>query len=134
MYGCFFFKQKTAYEMRISDWSSDVCSSDLGGRIGYVLFYQPTHFLDHPLDIFYVWQGGMSFHGGLIGVILAMILFGRQRGIPFFVLADIVACATPIGLLLGRVPTFINGALSGRAREVPWPLVSPCPQRGGHTT
>ncbi len=103
----------------------------LGGRIGYVLFYQPTHFLDHPLDIFYVWQGGMSFHGGLIGVILAMILFGRQRGIPFFALADIVACATPIGLLLGRVANFINGELYGRASNVPWAMVFPDPNSGG---
>lgn len=103
----------------------------LGGRVGYVLFYQPSHFLDHPLDIFYVWEGGMSFHGGLIGVILAMILFARQRGIPFFALADIIACATPIGLLLGRVANFINGELYGRASDVPWAMVFPDPNSGG---
>jgi phosphatidylglycerol:prolipoprotein diacylglycerol transferase len=103
----------------------------LGGRLGYVLFYQPLHFLEHPLDIFYVWEGGMSFHGGLIGVILAMLLFARRRGIPFFALTDIVACATPIGLLLGRIANFINGELYGRASDAPWAMVFPDPNSGG---
>lgn len=97
----------------------------LGGRLGYVLFYQSGYFLEHPLDILFVWQGGMSFHGGLVGVILAMHLFTRQRGLPFLALTDIVACATPIGLLLGRLANFINGELFGRPAEVPWAMVFP---------
>jgi phosphatidylglycerol:prolipoprotein diacylglycerol transferase len=102
-----------------------------GGRVGYVLFYQPLHFVQQPLDIFYVWEGGMSFHGGLIGVILAMYLFARRQAIPFFALTDIVACATPIGLLLGRIANFINGELYGRASDAPWAMVFPDPNAGG---
>ena len=97
----------------------------LGGRIGFVLFYQPDQFLAHPDQIPMVWKGGMSFHGGLIGVILAMLLFARRRRLPFFQLADIVACATPIGLFLGRIANFINGELFGRPSDVPWAMVFP---------
>jgi phosphatidylglycerol:prolipoprotein diacylglycerol transferase len=97
----------------------------LGGRAGFVLFYQPQHFLSHPDEIPMVWKGGMSFHGGLIGVIVAMLLFARSRRLPFFELADIVACATPIGLLLGRIANFINGELFGRPTDVPWAMVFP---------
>ncbi len=97
----------------------------LGGRIGFVLFYQPQHFLSHPDEIPMVWKGGMSFHGGLIGVIVAMLLFARRRQLPFFQLADIVACATPIGLFLGRLANFVNGELFGRPTTVPWAMVFP---------
>jgi len=98
----------------------------LGGRLGYVLFYQPGYYLANPLQIPFVWQGGMAFHGGLLGVIVAMLLFARKRGAHFFALADIVACATPIGLLLGRIANFINGELYGRiAQDVPWAMVFP---------
>jgi phosphatidylglycerol---prolipoprotein diacylglyceryl transferase len=97
----------------------------LGGRLGYVLFYNPLYFLEHPLQIFIVWQGGMSFHGGLVGMILAMILFTRNRRLPFFALADIVACATPIGLFLGRLANFVNGELYGRVTDAPWGMVFP---------
>jgi phosphatidylglycerol:prolipoprotein diacylglycerol transferase len=103
----------------------------LGGRLGYVLFYQPSHFLEQPLDILQVWQGGMSFHGGLIGVILAMYLFARSRGIPFFALTDIVACATPIGLFLGRLANFVNAELYGRPTDVPWAVMFPDPANPG---
>jgi phosphatidylglycerol:prolipoprotein diacylglycerol transferase len=96
-----------------------------GGRLGYVLFYNPGHYLEHPLDLLAVWEGGMSFHGGLVGVILAMILFTRRRGLPFFSLADIVACATPIGLFLGRLANFVNGELYGRPTSQPWGMVFP---------
>jgi phosphatidylglycerol:prolipoprotein diacylglycerol transferase len=99
----------------------------LGGRLGYVLFYQPGHFLRNPLDIFVLWQGGMSFHGGLVGVIIAMVLFTRRRKLPFFALSDIVACATPIGLFLGRLANFVNGELFGRPTDVPWAMVFPDP-------
>ena len=97
----------------------------LGGRLGFVLFYQPEHYFSQPFDILQVWKGGMSFHGGLLGVIIAMILFGRRRGTGFFALADIVAAATPIGLFFGRLANFINGELWGRVTDVPWAVVFP---------
>lgn len=97
----------------------------LGGRIGYVLFYQPGYFLENPLAIFELWHGGMSFHGGLIGIILAMVLFARRRSIPFLALTDLVAAAGPIGLFLGRLANFVNGELYGRPSEVPWAMAFP---------
>ncbi len=103
----------------------------LGGRLGYVLFYQLDEYLKQPLQILHVWRGGMSFHGGLVGVILAMYLFTRRQRLPFFALADIVACATPIGLLLGRIANFVNGELYGRQSDAPWAMVFPDPNSGG---
>ena len=100
----------------------------LGGRLGYVLFYKPAYYLAHPLEAPQIWQGGMSFHGGLIGVLLALYLFSRRRGIPYFALTDIVGAAAPIGLCLGRIANFINGELFGRVadpKEVPWAMVFP---------
>lgn len=97
----------------------------LGGRIGYVLFYKPGYYAFHPLEALQIWHGGMSFHGGLIGVILAMILFARSRGFAFWRLADIVAAATPIGLFFGRLANFVNGELFGRVTDVPWAMVFP---------
>ncbi|HTH96988.1 MAG TPA: prolipoprotein diacylglyceryl transferase [Stellaceae bacterium] len=97
----------------------------LGGRIGYVLFYNDTLYWDHPLEILEVWHGGMSFHGGCAGVILALYLFARRQGIPMFGLADIVACAVPIGLFFGRLANFINGELFGRVTDVPWAMIFP---------
>ncbi len=100
----------------------------LGGRIGYVVFYQPAYYLAHPLDIFAVWQGGMSFHGGLAGVVTAIVLFCRAKSIAIFALGDLIALAAPIGLFFGRIANFINGELFGRAADVPWAVVFP---RGG---
>lgn len=100
----------------------------LGGRLGYVLFYRPEFYLANPFEIIAVWKGGMSFHGGLLGVIVAMILFARHRGISLFSVADLVACAAPIGLFFGRIANFVNGELFGRAADVPWAMVFP---RGG---
>jgi len=100
----------------------------LGGRLGYVLFYKAGYYLDHPLEVFALWQGGMAFHGGFLGVILAMLLFARLRKISYFGLTDIVGCATPIGLFLGRLANFINGELYGRVSDLPWAMVFP---RGG---
>jgi phosphatidylglycerol:prolipoprotein diacylglycerol transferase len=97
----------------------------LGGRIGYVLFYQPGYFLQNPLAVLELWHGGMSFHGGLIGIILAMILFARKRQIPVLALTDLVAAAGPIGLFLGRIANFINGELFGRPSDVPWAMIFP---------
>ena len=97
----------------------------LGGRIGYVVFYNAAYYIDHPLQAFEVWHGGMSFHGGLIGVILAIALFARSRGLRFFHLTDAIAAATPIGLFFGRLANFINGELFGRETDVPWGMVFP---------
>ncbi len=97
----------------------------LGGRVGYVLFYNFGTYLEHPLDILKLWHGGMSFHGGATGVIIALYLFCRQRGINFFAFGDIVTCAVPIGLFFGRIANFINGELWGRATDVPWAMVFP---------
>jgi len=97
----------------------------LGGRLGYVIFYKPGHFLQNPGEIFSLWQGGMSFHGGFLGVILAMILFSRSRKLGFWTLADRVACSIPIGLFFGRIANFVNGELWGRTTDVPWGMVFP---------
>jgi phosphatidylglycerol:prolipoprotein diacylglycerol transferase len=95
----------------------------LGGRVGYALFYQPGHFLDDPLGFFRLWQGGMSFHGGLIGTILAMAVFARRRGIPILSLFDVVAAAVPFGLFFGRIANFINAELWGRPTDAAWGVV-----------
>jgi phosphatidylglycerol---prolipoprotein diacylglyceryl transferase len=97
----------------------------LGGRLAYVIFYQPGYFLSKPLEIFSIWSGGMSFHGGLAGATLAMYLFARAKKLPVLSLFDLVATVAPLGLLLGRVANFINGELWGRAADVPWAFVFP---------
>ena len=95
----------------------------LGGRIGYMLFYNLSHYVSNPLDVFKIWQGGMSFHGGLIGVLLAMLYFARKTGKTFFTVADFFAPWVPIGLGLGRLGNFINQELWGRTTDVPWGMV-----------
>jgi phosphatidylglycerol:prolipoprotein diacylglycerol transferase len=97
----------------------------LGGRAGYVLFYNLPHFAAHPLEIFQLWQGGMSFHGGFTGCVLAVFLFARRRGISVLSLGDITCAVGPIGLFLGRIANFINGELWGRPTDVPWAMVFP---------
>jgi len=97
----------------------------LGGRFGYVLFYKPAYYLANPLEMLMVWQGGMSFHGGLLGVVVAEVAFAWRRKIPLLAVADIVSAAAPIGLFLGRIANFINGELYGRASDVPWAMVFP---------
>ncbi|HVZ43432.1 MAG TPA: prolipoprotein diacylglyceryl transferase [Ramlibacter sp.] len=99
----------------------------VGGRLGYCLFYKPDFYLAHPLQIFYVWQGGMSFHGGMLGVILAQLWFAHSRGKPFWQVMDFVAPCVPLGLAMGRVGNFINGELWGRPADpsLPWAMVFP---------
>jgi phosphatidylglycerol:prolipoprotein diacylglycerol transferase len=97
----------------------------LGGRIGYVLFYNPAYFLAHPLEIPKLWTGGMSFHGGFLGCVGAVILFAWRRGLPLLSLGDVTCAAGPIGLFLGRIANFINGELWGRPTDVPWAMVFP---------
>src|SRR6516225_1550655 len=97
----------------------------LGGRIGYVLFYKPGYYIYHPIEALYVWHGGMSFHGGAIGVTIAIILFTRARRIPLFAFSDIITEAIPIGLFFGRIANFINGELYGRPSNVAWAMIFP---------
>ena len=97
----------------------------LGGRIGYVLFYNLPHFAAHPAEIVALWKGGMSFHGGFTGCVLAVILFARRRGIPMLSLGDVTCAVGPIGLFLGRIANFINSELWGRPTDVPWAMIFP---------
>ncbi|QWD09615.1 prolipoprotein diacylglyceryl transferase [Polynucleobacter paneuropaeus] len=97
----------------------------LGGRLGYTLFYQPGFYLTHPLNILKLWEGGMSFHGGLLGVILAMLWFAHRHKTTFFVVSDLVAPLVPFGLAFGRLGNFINGELWGRPTDLPWAMIFP---------
>jgi len=116
------------------DWNRDevgdflfyvVLGVVLGGRIGYMLFYQPGMLVSDPLQLFYIWQGGMSFHGGLLGVLFASGWFARRTGRGFWDITDFVAPIVPIGLFFGRIANFINGELIGRVTDVPWAMVYP---------
>ncbi|MBR6730321.1 MAG: prolipoprotein diacylglyceryl transferase [Alphaproteobacteria bacterium] len=98
----------------------------LGGRLGYVFFYNASYYLEFPLKIFALWQGGMSFHGGLLGVIVAACLFAKKRKIPLLEMSDILVCVAPFGLFLGRLANFSNGELFGRVtHSVPWAIIFP---------
>lgn len=97
----------------------------LGGRLGEVLFYEPGYYFSHPLKIFAVWEGGMSFHGGFIGVMFAMFLFAHQRQFIWLQLMDFIAPLVPLGLGAGRIGNFINGELYGRPTDVPWAMIYP---------
>ena len=99
----------------------------LGGRLGYVLFYKPGFYLSHPMSILTVWEGGMSFHGGMLGVIVAVIAFARRNKAPIFMLADLAALVAPIGLFFGRLANFINGELWGKPTDLPWAFGVPTP-------
>ncbi|WP_344845823.1 prolipoprotein diacylglyceryl transferase [Celeribacter arenosi] len=97
----------------------------LGGRLGFVLFYRPMYYLANPVEIPMVWEGGMSFHGGFIGVVVAAYLWGRRNGVPLLTLADTLAMVTPPGLFFGRVANFVNAELWGRPSDVPWAVIFP---------
>ena len=97
----------------------------LGGRLGYVLFYNPGYFAAHPFEAVQLWNGGMSFHGGFIGCIAAVVLFAWKNKIPVLSLGDITCAVGPIGLFLGRLANFVNGELWGRPADVPWAMVFP---------
>jgi phosphatidylglycerol:prolipoprotein diacylglycerol transferase len=97
----------------------------LGGRIGYVLFYQFSFYLEQPSQILMLWRGGMSFHGGFLGVVVAAVLFARARGFSALAFGDLLACVAPIGLFFGRIANFINGELFGRVSDVSWAVVFP---------
>ena len=99
----------------------------LGGRLGQVLFYEPGYYFSHPFEIIAVWKGGMSFHGGLLGVLAAMALYGRRKGKTFFEVTDFIAPLVPLGLAAGRIGNFINGELWGRVADpsLPWAMIFP---------
>ena len=131
--GAMFLANKAA-DKSAGEWTRDQVSDllfygflgvILGGRIGYVLFYQWEYFLADPVYLFQIWQGGMSFHGGLLGVILAVYIFSRQSGKSFLSVGDFVAPLVPLGLGMGRLGNFINAELWGRQTDVPWAMVFP---------
>jgi phosphatidylglycerol:prolipoprotein diacylglycerol transferase len=97
----------------------------VGGRVGYVLFYDLPRFLENPLSIFAIWEGGMSFHGGFLGTVLAMVLFARSRKIPTWSLIDVIAASVPPGILLVRIANFVNGELWGKETGLPWGVAFP---------
>ena len=97
----------------------------LGGRLGYVFFYNFDYYLQNPLEILIIWYGGMSFHGGLLGVIISTLIFSQNKKINFFSLTDIIACVAPIGIFLGRIANFINGELFGKPSTLPWAVIFP---------
>lgn len=103
----------------------------VGGRLGYVFVYKPAQFLEAPLDVFKIWTGGMSFHGGCAGVMIAMFIFARRRRITFRSLWDACAIGVTPGIFLVRMANFINGELWGRPTDVPWAMVFPSPEAGG---
>lgn len=97
----------------------------LGGRLGFTLVYAPSYYLSHPVEILHLWQGGMSFHGGMVGAGLAIVLCARRGGGSMLSAVDLLACVSPIGLFLGRVANFVNGELWGRPSDLPWAMVFP---------
>ena len=97
----------------------------IGGRLGYILFYNLSYYIANPFDIFKVWEGGMSFHGALLGIIVGTHLFSKKKNVPIFFLLDVIACVSPIGIFLGRLANFINGELIGKVTTVSWAVIFP---------
>lgn len=97
----------------------------VGGRLGYVLFYNPWKYIENPVEIFQLWKGGMAFHGGLLGVVIATAIFSWRRGILFLNFSDLACCGVPIGLFFGRIANFINGELYGRITDSSWGIIFP---------
>jgi phosphatidylglycerol---prolipoprotein diacylglyceryl transferase len=123
--GWLYCKKKIINDKALLDLFDDfitylIISIIFGGRLGYVLFYNLSYYLKNPIEIFFLWNGGMSFHGGLIGVVLATLLFSKKNKIKPFVFLDMVSLAAPIGIFFGRVANFINSELYGRPTELPW--------------
>ena len=97
----------------------------IGGRLGYILFYNSAYYLAHPLAMLRLWEGGMAFHGALLGVAIAVLIMAKRHRVPFFVLTDRIALVVPIGLFFGRLSNFINGELYGRVTALAWAMVFP---------
>ncbi|MGL4635864.1 MAG: prolipoprotein diacylglyceryl transferase [Beijerinckiaceae bacterium] len=138
LFGGLYYAKKLAASMRLWPNITRPTSLDLddlllwatlgviaGGRLAYVTFYEPARFLAKPIEIFAIWSGGMSFHGGLAGATLAIYLFARARKLPVLSMFDLIATVAPIGLFFGRISNFINGELWGRATDVSWAVVFP---------
>ena len=102
-----------------------IISLIVGGRLGYVIFYNLSYYILNPIDIFKLWQGGMSFHGALIGIIIGTYLFSIKKNLQLFVLLDVIACVAPIGIFLGRIANFINGELIGKVTTIKWAVIFP---------
>lgn len=102
----------------------------LGGRLGYALFYKPGYFIENPIHVFYLWEGGMSFHGGLLGVLGALWIYAHKKGYKFLELGDLLSPLVPLGLAAGRLGNFINGELWGRTTNLPWGMIFPAAQDG----
>jgi len=102
-----------------------IISIIFGGRIGYIIFYNPGYYISNPMDIIKIWEGGMSFHGALIGVIIGTIFFSKKKKISSFFLLDVIACVSPIGIFFGRIANFINGELAGKVTNVSWGVIFP---------
>ncbi len=102
-----------------------IISIIIGGRIGYIIFYNLGFYIANPLDMIKIWEGGMSFHGALIGIIIGTNLFAIRRKISSFFLLDVIACVSPIGIFFGRIANFINGELVGKATNAPWSVIFP---------
>ena len=102
-----------------------VISIIIGGRIGYIIFYNFNYYISNPSEILKIWEGGMSFHGALLGIIIGTYLFSQKKGVSTFFMLDIIACVAPIGIFLGRIANFINGELVGKATNVSWSVIFP---------
>ena len=102
-----------------------IISIIIGGRLGYIIFYNLDFYIENPLDILKVWEGGMSFHGALLGIIVGTYLFSKKKSVPTYFLLDIIACVSPIGIFLGRLANFINGELVGKVTTVSWGVIFP---------
>ena len=102
-----------------------IVSLIIGGRLGYVIFYNFSYYISNPLDIFKIWEGGMSFHGAMIGIIIGTYLFSKRRYISTFFLLDVVACVSPVGIFFGRLANFINGELIGKVTNLSWGVIFP---------
>ena len=102
-----------------------IISLIIGGRVGYIIFYNLGYYISNPLDILKIWEGGMSFHGALIGIIFGTYLFSKTKSVSTFFLLDVIACVSPIGIFLGRIANFINGELIGKATNVTWSVIFP---------
>ena len=102
-----------------------IISVIIGGRLGYVLFYNIEYFFSNPVEIFFIWNGGMSFHGGLLGIIIGTIIFSKKNNFDKLVLLDVVSCVAPVGIFFGRLANFINAELYGKPTDVPWAVIFP---------
>ena len=102
-----------------------IVSIILGGRVGYIIFYNLEYYINNPVEVVKVWKGGMSFHGALIGIVICTYLFSIKKEIKLFLLLDIIACVSPIGIFLGRIANFINSELVGKVTNVKWSVVFP---------